>query len=188
VHLGVQDGTGQHPVVHNTVQQRPVSASFSIQPEEVRSQETQPVSKVPATSQGPKTVGAIIASHPKLTTLNKAVLATGLESTLSSPGHITVFAPTNLAFSKLAPTELSRLLGDKESLAKLLLRHVIPGQAIQGKNIPPGTTTLTTAGGEKVSTTRDKFIQLRAGDKSAYIVLFDVLGSNGVLHAIDTPL
>merc|ERR1711881_312108 len=79
-----------------------------------------------------------------------------------------------------------RLLGDKAALSKILLRHVVPGTRMQGKNIPPGVTSLKTAAGEQISATRDKFIQVKSKEGSAFIVLFDVIASNGVLHAVDT--
>merc|ERR1719471_1516448 len=68
----------------------------------------------------------------------------------------------------------------------VLMRHVIPGTVMAGKNFPPGTTTINTAAGEEVSITRDKFIQLESSAGSAYIVLFDQEASNGVVHAVDT--
>merc|ERR1712228_860357 len=122
----------------------------------------------------------------QLTTLNAAVKAAGLEATLASPGPFTVFAPTNLAFQKIPDADLQRLLGDKAALSKILLRHVVPGTRMQGKNIPPGVTSLKTAAGEQISATRDKFIQVKSKEGSAFIVLFDVIASNGVLHAVDT--
>ena len=82
--------------------------------------------------------------------------------------------------------KLNSLLSDKEALKKTLLRHVVPGATMQGKNIPPGTTTLKTASGEDITATRDKFIQINSSAGNAYVVLFDVLGSNGVVHAVDT--
>merc|ERR1712223_2346942 len=122
---------------HRTVQQRPVSASFSIQPE------AHPIQH--SVSQGPQNLAQLISTHPKLTTLNAAVKAAGLEATLASPGPFTVFAPTNLAFEKIPSADLQRLLGDKAALSKILLRHVVPGTRMQGKNLPPGITNLKTA-------------------------------------------
>merc|ERR1719331_1926676 len=82
--------------------------------------------------------------------------------------------------------KFSTLLADKEKLKSVLLRHVVTGSALQGKNIPPGTTNLKTAGGEEIGVTRDKFIQIKSSAGQAYVVLFDVLASNGVVHAVDT--
>merc|ERR1712139_85825 len=179
-HTVVSSSPVQHHTVHSsgTVQQRPVSASFSIQPE------AHPIQH--SVSQGPQNLAQLIATHPKLTTLNAAVKAAGLEATLASPGPFTVFAPTNLAFEKIPSADLQRLLGDKAALSKILLRHVVPGTRMQGKNLPPGITTLKTAAGEQISASRDKFIQVKSKEGSAFIVLFDVIASNGVLHAVDT--
>merc|ERR1711928_238434 len=148
-HHPVQHTLQSSPVQHHTVHssssvQRPVSASFSIQPE------AHPIQH--SVSQGPQDLAQLVATHPKLTTLYAAVKAAGLEATLASPGPFTVFAPTNLAFKK----------------------------------IPAGVTNLKTAAGEQISATRDKFIQIKSKEGSAFIVLFDVIASNGVLHAVDT--
>merc|ERR1711936_1434808 len=183
-HHPVQHTVQSSPIQHHTVHsnsgsvQRPVSASFSIQPE------AHPIQH--SVSQGPQDLARLVATHPKLTTLNAAVKAAGLEATLASPGPFTVFAPTNLAFQKIPDADLQRLLGDKAALSKILLRHVVPGTRMQGKNIPPGVTSLKTAAGEQISATRDKFIQVKSKEGSAFIVLFDVIASNGVLHAVDT--
>merc|ERR1711997_347542 len=182
-HHPVQHTVQSSPIQHHTVHssgsvQRPVSASFSIQPE------AHPIQH--SVSQGPQDLAHLVATHPKLTTLNAAVKAAGLEATLASPGPFTVFAPTNLAFKKIPDADLQRLLGDKAALSKILLRHVVPGTRMQGKNIPPGVTNLKTAAGEQISATRDKFIQVKSKEGSAFIVLFDVIASNGVLHAVDT--
>merc|ERR1712190_412628 len=79
-HTVVSSNPVQHHTVHSsgTVQQRPVSASFSIQPE------AHPIQH--SVSQGPQNLAQLIATHPKLTTLNAAVKAAGLEATLASPG------------------------------------------------------------------------------------------------------
>merc|ERR1712080_658072 len=152
-HTVVQSSPVQHHTVHSV--QRPVSASFSIQPETAH-----PIQH--SVSHGPQDLAHLIATHPKLTTLNAAVKAAGLETTLASPGPFTVFAPTNLAFEKIPSADLQRLLGDKAALSKILLRHVVPGTRMQGKNIPPGITNLKTAAGEQISASRDKFIQIKS--------------------------
>merc|ERR1712014_471462 len=87
----------------------------------------------------------------------------------------------------LAAVKAAGLLENKEELTKVLLRHVVPS-AIEGKNIPPGTTNLETAGGEKIDVTRDQnnLIQIKSAAGSAYVVQFDVKASNGVVHAVET--
>merc|ERR1719369_1159005 len=174
-----------HPVhpVHTVHSVQPVHSSFSIQPESGHQQNV--VAPVVVKS-SPKTIADLVSTNPKFSTLHTAVKAAGLEDTLAGAGPFTVFAPTNTAFDKVPVDKLNSLLGDKEALKNVLLRHVVPGSTMQGKNIPPGSTTLKTASGEDITATRDKFIQLNSSGGSAYVVLFDVLGSNGVVHAIDT--
>ena len=151
------------------------------------------------------TIAGLVSTNPKFSTLLAAVKAADLVDVLSSEGPFTVFAPTNSAFDKVGldsnfekiqilifisaqvPADaLNALLADKEKLKSVLLRHVVTGSALQGKNIPPGTTNLKTAGGEEIGVTRDKFIQIKSSAGQAYVVLFDVLASNGVVHAVDT--
>merc|ERR1719431_2076175 len=173
-----------HPV-HTVHSVQPVHSSFSIQPESVHQQNI--VAPVVVKS-SPKTIADLVSTNPKFSTLHTAVKAAGLEDTLAGAGPFTVFAPTNTAFDKVPVDKLNSLLGDKEALKNVLLRHVVPGSTMQGKNIPPGSTTLKTASGEDITATRDKFIQLNSSGGSAYVVLFDVLGSNGVVHAVDTVM
>merc|ERR1711931_72023 len=167
-----------------------VHSSFSIQPESVHHTPEavhQPNVVAPVVvKNSPKSIAELVSDNPKFSTLLTAVKAAGLVDTLAGPGPFTVFAPTNTAFDKVPVEALNGLLADKEALKKTLLRHVVPGATMQGKNIPPGTTTLKTASGEEITATRDKFIQLNSSAGSAYVVLFDVLASNGVVHAVDT--
>merc|ERR1712228_1118426 len=102
-----------------------------------------------------KTIAELAIATPRFSTLLAAVKAAGLVETLSGDGPFTVFAPTNAAFDKVPKEALAGLLEDKEALSKVLLRHVLPS-AVQGKNIPPGTTNLETAGGEKIDVIRNQ--------------------------------
>merc|ERR1712121_87458 len=175
--------------VHTVHSVQPVHSSFSIQPESVHTPGVvhQPNVVAPVVvKNSPKSIAELVSTNPKFSTLLTAVKAAGLVDTLAGPGPFTVFAPTNTAFDKVPVDTLNGLLADKEALKKTLLRHVVPGSTMQGKNIPPGSTTLKTASGEEITATRDKFIQLNSSAGSAYVVLFDVLASNGVVHAVDT--
>merc|ERR1711953_920747 len=160
-----------HAVHHNAFHHQPVH---------------QPVAPVVA-KVAPKTLAELVVSEPRFSTLLAAVKAADLVDTLNGEGAFTVFAPTNEAFKKVPEDALAGLLANKEELKAVLLRHVVPS-ALQGKNIPPGTTDLTTAGGEKIAVTRDinNLIQIKSTAGSAYVVLFDVIASNGVVHAVDS--
>ena len=143
---------------------------------------------VPAVAAPPPSLAELVATHPKLTTLHAAVQAAGLGEVLAGQGPFTVFAPTDQAFAKVPAAALASLLEDKEALAAVLTRHVVAGAALRGRDVPPGATQLTTAGGEEVTLTRDKFIQVASSAGQAYVVLFDQIASNGVIHAIDTVI
>merc|ERR1711913_257602 len=160
-----------HAVHHNAVHHQPVH---------------QPVAPVVA-KVAPKTLAELVVSEPRFSTLLAAVKAADLVDTLNGEGAFTVFAPTNEAFKKVPEDALAGLLANKEELKKVLLRHVVPS-TIQGKNIPPGTMTLTAASGDKIDVTRDQnnLIQIKSTAGSAYVVLFDVIASNGVVHAVDS--
>jgi len=187
----------QHHVAsgHHTVQ--PVHGHFSVaagQPQHhaashgVHSAPTNTVPVAPVVTKvaAEPTIAELVSTNPKFSTLLAAVKAAGLADVLASEGPFTVFAPTNSAFDKVPTDALNALLADKEKLKSVILRHVVTGSKLQGKNIPPGTTTLKTAGGEEIDVTRDKFIQIKSSAGQAYVVLFDVLASNGVVHAVDT--
>jgi len=172
----------QAPVTHHVTPSHhsvhgPVHGHFSV------AANTVPVA--PVVTKVPN-IAELVSTNPKFSTLLAAVKAADLVDVLASEGPFTVFAPTNSAFDKVPADALNALLADKEKLKSVLLRHVVTGSALQGKNIPPGTTNLKTAGGEEIGVTRDKFIQIKSSAGQAYVVLFDVLASNGVVHAVDT--
>ena len=140
----------------------------------------------PVPKTAPQTIAELVVGNPNLSTLLAAVKAAGLVDTLSGEGPFTVFAPTNSAFDKVPVDALNSLLADKDVLTAVLLRHVVPGAALQGKSIPPGATKLETAGGEEITVTRDNYIHITSSAGSADVVLFDVIASNGVVHAVNS--
>ena len=127
---------------------------------------------------------ATAASHnPALSTLVTAVKKAGLVDTLNSAKNITVFAPTNDAFSKIPKAQLDKVLADKATLTKILTGHVV-GQKIAPKQLANGSyqtlakTKLTTSGsGEAYKV-----------DDSANVVCGNVQTSNATVHIIDSVL
>lgn len=72
------------------------------------------------------TVADVIAGESDLSTLLAAAKAAGLVDFLSDQNPITVFAPTDAAFSALGQT-VQDLLAKPDLLAQILSYHVIPG-------------------------------------------------------------
>merc|ERR1711997_1011654 len=190
----VHHAVHHQPAVHHAVHHQPAAVHHAVhsvhQPMVHHAihhhQPVVPVVPVEA-KEAPKTIAELVVSEPRFSTLLAAVKAADLVDTLSGEGSFTVFAPTNEAFKKVPEDALAGLLANKEELKAVLLRHVV-ASSLQGKNIPPGTTALTTAGGEKISVTRDSnnLIQIKSAAGSAYVILFDVIASNGVVHAVDS--
>ncbi|WP_082472680.1 fasciclin domain-containing protein [Sphingomonas sp. Leaf357] len=141
-----------------------------------------------------KTIVANASTAPNLTTLVAAVKAAGLAETLSGPGPFTVFAPTNDAFSRLAPGTVDTLLKpeNKATLVKVLTYHVVPGKIsatdlIAKIDAGGGKTVLTTVEGEPLTAAKEgQAVSLTDvnGNKS-YLEIPDVRQSNGVVHVVN---
>jgi len=116
-------------------------------------------------------------------TLVAALTAADLVTTLSTGGPFTVFAPTDAAFAALPAGVLDALLlpENKATLVKILTYHVVPG-TVMAADVTDGdvatvegqTVKLSTMGGVTVN--------------GAKVVTADVMGSNGVIHAIDAVI
>merc|ERR1712037_603222 len=137
------------------------------------------------------TIADIVSTDPRFSTLLAAVKAAGLVDTLASAGPFTVFAPTNDAFDRVPSSTLTALLTDKEALTAVLLRHVLPETIFQ-KGIC--WEYHETAAGDEIATQVFKnnvakvvsyANEVRTG---ARLSDYDILATNGVIHAIDNVI
>ncbi|MFT4549003.1 MAG: transforming growth factor-beta-induced protein [Verrucomicrobiales bacterium] len=130
-----------------------------------------------------KTIVEIAAGNEDFSTLVAAVKAAGLAETLSSKGPFTVFAPTNAAFAKLPKGTVAELLKpeNKEKLASILTYHVV-GAKVMAKDVKAGF--VGTVNGDKLSLTTEGGVKVDA----ANVVATDIVGSNGVIHVIDSVI
>ena len=131
-----------------------------------------------------KTVVEIAVGSPDHTTLVAAVLAAGLAETLSGPGPFTIFAPTNSAFAKLPAGTVESLLlpENKATLVAILTLHVVPAHVL--------AADVTTG---EAPTVNGRKLQIKADShgvtvNGANVVATDLVGSNGVIHVIDTVI
>ena len=118
------------------------------------------------------------------TTLVAAVKAADLVETLSGPGPFTIFAPTNAAFAKLPAATVASLLlpENKGKLAAILTYHVVAGKVLAA-DVKPGD--VKTVNGKSAS------ISMKNGApfiNDAKIIATDLVGSNGVIHVIDSVI
>ncbi|XP_076467576.1 transforming growth factor-beta-induced protein ig-h3-like [Babylonia areolata] len=73
------------------------------------------------------TVTDVISSESDLSTLMTAAHAAGMDEFLADQNPVTLFAPTNAAFSALGDDKVNSLLANPELLAEILQYHVVPG-------------------------------------------------------------
>jgi uncharacterized surface protein with fasciclin (FAS1) repeats len=131
-----------------------------------------------------KSVVAIAVGSPDHTTLVAAVKAAGLVETLSGSGPFTIFAPTNAAFAKLPAGTVESLLlpENKAKLTAILTYHVVAGKVLAA-DVKPGA--VVTVNGKSATISIKDGAPYIAGAK---IVATDLVGSNGVVHVIDSVI
>ena len=132
-----------------------------------------------------RTLVEIAASNESFSTLVAAIKAAGLAEALSGDGPFTVLAPTNAAFAKLPRGVVADLLKpeNKQKLIQILKYHVIAGRASAAEAIVL----------RKAKTLLGKEVNFdysggRLRVQGANVVLADLFGRNGLIHAIDTVL
>lgn len=131
-----------------------------------------------------KTVVEIAAGNEDFSTLVAAVKAAGLAEALSGDGPFTIFAPTNDAFAKLPEGTVETLLKpeNKEKLQGILKYHVVSGKVMAADVTAGEVETLN--GAKATITVKEGAVMV---DK-AKVVKTDIVGTNGVIHVIDSVI
>ena len=144
-----------------------------------------------------KPIGVNAATAPNLSTLVAAARATDLLSTLSGPGPYTVFAPTDLAFGRLAAGMIDTLMkpANKTALAKLLTYHIVSGRITlddlaQRIAAGGGAVTLITVEGEPIIVTHrgNAFVLTDVNGNKSYLESPDLRQSNGIVYVVNGVL
>ena len=134
-----------------------------------------------------KTVVEIAAGNKDFSTLVAAVQAAGLVETLSGKGPFTVFAPTNEAFAKLPKGTVEELLKpeNKAKLTSILTYHVVAGKVMAADAIKLDGKNAKTVNGQEIAI---QVVDGKVKINDATVTAADIVGSNGVIHVIDTVL
>ena len=141
------------------------------------------------------TVVDIAVKNENFSTLVTALKAADLVDALNSEGPFTVFAPTNDAFAKIDSKTLNSLLEveNKKSLANILTYHVISGKIVASDVVAAlkkgnGLVELTALNGQVISVIeKEGKIWLKDSNENySEITSTDIMGSNGVIHVIDS--
>ena len=132
----------------------------------------------------PPSVVGIAINNSTFSTLVSAVVKAGLAETLQGVGPFTVFAPTNDAFqallTALGVANLDALTA--EQLTPILLYHVVSGNVVSSSLTNGPVATLQ---GSNININVGKGVVLNGNTN---VIVADVQGSNGVVHAIDKVL
>ena len=130
-------------------------------------------------------------SNPNFSILVEALtredLTIDFVSVLSGDGPFTVFAPTNEAFVSLLAELGVESLGDipAATLETVLQYHVLNGSNVEAEDLSNGLSTPTLQG-ENITINLDGTASITdANDRISKIIITDVQGNNGVIHAID---
>ena len=125
----------------------------------------------------------VVVADKNLATMSRGVKAAGMEAELSKAGPFTIFAPTDIAFGKLAAGEMNELLKpeNKVKLSDILNYHVVEGK----------TNFKDLKDGQKLKTINGKELNVKVSNGKVTINGATVQGrdseaSNGVVHSLDT--
>ncbi|MDX2138879.1 MAG: fasciclin domain-containing protein [Chloroflexota bacterium] len=116
-------------------------------------------------------------------TLIDALRAADLTDILASSAPFTLLAPTDDAFNMLFPTGSSALMQDVALMQRILRHHVLPGKYLAA-HLLLHAPVATLAGAE---------LNVRLDGQTLYvqdaqIMLRDMEGDDGVMHALDKVL
>eukprot|EP00440_Ansanella_granifera_P025574 gb/GFBE01027771.1/.p1 GENE.gb/GFBE01027771.1/~~gb/GFBE01027771.1/.p1 ORF type:complete len:690 (+),score=127.26 gb/GFBE01027771.1/:1-2070(+) len=141
---------------------------------------------LPAFSLG-QTISDVLSSTGDFTVLLEAVQKAGLADTLTGPGPVTVFAPTDAAFATLLSVlgSSKEEVLESEDLAAILQLHVAAGQ-IDSSTLAGGAIVQSLEGARLQATLDESTGQVAMG--SAKVAQPGLNGSNGVVHGIDAVL
>jgi uncharacterized surface protein with fasciclin (FAS1) repeats len=135
-------------------------------------------------------IAQIAEGTKELSTLDAALNATGLSSTIADAKDITVFAPTNDAFNALDKTLLTCLLEPVglPTLTEVLKYHVVPQKA-KAADLENDQSLPTLDGKQNLTVSLEgKTVTIKGGADEANVTQADILATNGVVHEVNAVL
>ncbi|WP_205411207.1 fasciclin domain-containing protein [Mucilaginibacter pineti] len=150
----------------------------------------------PTTPSGSGDLVGVLNSSTTFAPLALAVKSAELDATLKGPGPYTIFAPNDVAFSKVPKPAMDDLMKDHAKLAKLLKYHVVAGKytkadIIKALTVGKGKAALKTVDGETLNLSVNDKSELQIVDakgNAAQVISFDTMASNGVVHGLNGVL
>ena len=142
-----------------------------------------------------QTIVDTAVSNKNFSTLVTALKAADLVGALSGDGPFTVFAPNNDAFAKIDSETLSSLLepSNVKTLSNILTYHVVSGKLLAADvanalKAGEGRAKLKSLNGQELTAISkyEKIYLIDAKGGMSEIIATDVIGTNGVIHVVDT--
>lgn len=127
----------------------------------------------------------VVVADINLATMLRSMKAVQMDTVLSGKGPFTIFAPTDLAFGKLQSGRMEGLMKpeNKEKFSELLNHHIVEGQ-LNYRDLKDNQK-LVTANGRQLT------VRVAGGKvtvNGAVLQGRDSIGSNGVVHSLDTVI
>lgn len=150
-------------------------------PEDTQDEDEQEEEEVPRED----TIFALLQDDSRFDTLSEALVAAELDDEVTNDDtELTVFAPTDDAFSALEEGVLDALLNDPEGdLQDILLFHLIE-DIFTADDLEDGDTLFSVSGFSHVISFEGDNVFI----DNAQIIDADIAATNGVIHAIDGVL
>ncbi len=135
--------------------------------------------------QDSNTITDIVVAGADFSTLEAAVIKANLQTTLSSSGPFTVFAPDNAAFTASGITNDVLNALTPAQAENILLYHTL-GARVNAADVPAGPNAkVTTASGDSVFVTKNAAGVFMNGIQ---VTQADIAADNGVIHRIGRVL
>ncbi|WP_429263915.1 fasciclin domain-containing protein [Mucilaginibacter sp. 3215] len=138
-------------------------------------------------------VVGVMATSTNYAPMALAIKSAQLEPTLQAAGPFTIFAPNDVAFSKLPKAQFDALMKDPAKFAPILKYHVVAGKytktdIIKALGAGKGKADLKTIDGQTLHLSVNDKSNLQITDAKGNAVLvtaFDTQASNGVVHGVN---
>lgn len=129
-------------------------------------------------------IAAFLESEYRFSTLMSIVKLAGLYSILDSKMLLTLLAPDNKAFERMAAQAYSRLINnDKSKLRRIIEYHILPGY-FTSNDLHHGSRIQTLNGNDVTIYNKKGTIKIN----ESTIVEMDIIVSNGIIHTLNMLL
>ncbi|XP_060646574.1 transforming growth factor-beta-induced protein ig-h3 isoform X1 [Drosophila nasuta] len=139
-----------------------------------------------------KTVMDIIRDRTDLSIMRAVLEKTNISAMLEADKPVTIFVPTDAAFDKLDPHFRRTLKEGRSCASNILKNHMLDLTFCSLATLPGAKTTAYNLLGEPLLFNRTQHNQNSTVESAVYInnvakiLNADIMGTNGVLHVIDT--